>query len=122
MKSVSLGGRRVGVPFFAATVSADDRLWPWKRDIHPDALLISYDVLLAGSRWAPIPVNQSLGFGGLIIVDSGGYGRSTETDAGAVYQLQRKVRANVGVILDKAPSASDSRKVQQITLQTTLRN
>jgi queuine/archaeosine tRNA-ribosyltransferase len=122
MKRLALGGQRVGVPLFAATASDDERLWPWKRGISPDAVLISYDVLKKRSERLSRPLSETLDFKGLTILDSGGYGASTETSAAAVLRLQRAVTANVGITLDRVALTTDAPRTQRIAVAQTVRN
>jgi queuine/archaeosine tRNA-ribosyltransferase len=122
MKRALLGGRRVSTPVFAATVADNQRLWSWRRGVRPEALLISYDVLGGRRARTNVPLAETLAFDGLLIVDSGGYGTSSETDPGAVYRLQRAIGANVGVVLDKLPSALDSSRAQWASVRQTVAN
>ena len=119
---IKLGGRRIVAPFFAATVADDQRLWPWKRGLRPDALLVSYDVLQMGPQRTSLPLARSLDFNGFVIVDSGGYGLSTEKDPGAVYRVQRAVGADLGVTLDKVALTTDSTRMQWAAVNQTVRN
>jgi hypothetical protein len=122
MKHVLLGGKRMNVPFFAATVGSNRRLWPWTRGVKPEALLISYDVLGGKRANAKEPLTTTLEYDGLVIVDSGGYGTSIETDPLAVYRLQRAIGASVGVVLDEFPSAAESSRRQWASVRQTLAN
>ena len=122
MRHFLLGGKRVKAPFFAATVGSNRRFWSWTRGVKPEALLVSYDVLGGKRANAKEPLTKTLEFDGLVIVDSGGYGISTETDPLAVYRLQRAIGANVGVVLDELPSAADSSRGQWASVRQTLAN
>lgn len=122
MKRVLLGGLRVRVPFFAATASDDQRLWPWARGLRPDAVLFSYDMLRRRRRRASQRLTRTLGFRGLAIVDSGGYGRSTETDPTAVYRLQRTVGANLGIALDVGAAYRDPARLQWASVRRTIQH
>lgn len=119
---VRIGRRRLAAPFFAATASEDDRLWPWTRDVRPDAVLVSYDVLKMNPQWTLMPVARTLRFRGFSIVDSGGYGVSTEKDPAAVYRVQRAVGADLAVALDKVALSTDSTRAQRAAVKQTLRN
>lgn len=122
LSRIRLGGRRIGTPFFAATAADDDRLWPWKRGARPDAVLVSYDVLRLGPQRTTTPVARTLDFTGVVIVDSGGYGTSTEKDPAAVYAVQRTVGANLGVALDRIAFTTDSPRVQRAAVNETVHN
>jgi Queuine tRNA-ribosyltransferase len=122
VKRLTLGGRRVRVPLFAPTASDDERLWPWKRDVYPEAVLISYDVIGKKPERMSRPLSETLEFKGLTILDSGGYGASTETSAAAVLRLQRKVRADVGITLDRVALTTDSPARQRLAVAQTVRN
>jgi len=122
LKRIRLGGRRIAAPFFAATASDDERLWSWKRGVRPDALLVSYDVLRLQRQRTTTPVARTLDFDGVVIVDSGGYGKSTEKDPAAVYRVQRTVGATLGVTLDRIPYTTDSPRVQWAAVNETVRN
>jgi queuine/archaeosine tRNA-ribosyltransferase len=121
MKRITLGGRRIRVPFFAATASDDENLWPWKRGVRPDAVLISYDVLRQKSQRTSQPLARTLAFSGLMIVDSGAYGTSHERDPAAVYGVQRAVGANLGVMLDQVALTTDSARLQWAAVNQTIR-
>jgi queuine/archaeosine tRNA-ribosyltransferase len=122
VKYLTLGGRRMRTPFFAATVSEDPRLWPWRRGLQPDALLVSYDVLGREPGGWTAPVARTLDFERCVIVDSGAYGASSETRPTAIDDVQQAVGANVGVVLDKVALSSDPRRRQWEAVRRTIRN
>jgi tRNA-guanine family transglycosylase len=113
---------RPAAPIFAATVADDERLWPWTRGIHVDALLISYDILKLDARRLAQPLSKTLNSRVFTIVDSGGYGVSTETSATAVYKTQRAVGARLGIMLDRVVLSSQSPRTQKKAMDWTVRN
>jgi queuine/archaeosine tRNA-ribosyltransferase len=122
MKFASIDHRRVRLPFFAATAADDERLWPWNRNTLPDAVLISYDVLRLDKERVKGSLAKTLNFRGLTIVDSGGYGASRETNPVTVYELQKDVKCNLGVLLDKVALTTDSPRMQRAAIAQTIRN
>jgi tRNA-guanine family transglycosylase len=122
MKFASINHRRVRVPFFAATAADDERLWPWRRNTQPDAVLISYDVLRLDKERLKRSLAKTLSFRGFTIVDSGGYGTSRETNPLAVYELQKEVKCQLGVLLDKVALTTDPPRVQRAAIDQTIRN
>jgi queuine/archaeosine tRNA-ribosyltransferase len=107
---------------FAATAADDERLWSWRRGVRPDAVLISYDVLRLGPGRLSAPVRTTLGFGGFVIVDSGGYGTNSEQRPTAVYAAQRAVGADLGVALDRVALSTESSRLQWRAVNDTVRN
>lgn len=119
---MTLGGRRIRLPQFAPTVFLDRSTWFWTYGLRAEIALISYDVLAAVPKLLHHPVQESLGFNGTIIVDSGGFGRSEESNALTVYRAQRKLKAQIGVVLDRIPHQAASHVEQQRVLDWNIRN
>ena len=121
-RQITLGGKRLRLPFFAATVADDERLWSWKRGLRPEALLVSYDVLRMKQARTSQPLAETLDFDGPVIVDSGGFGANAETDASAVYRLQRAVGASLAIVLDRVAFTTDRRKEQLAAVAESVSN
>jgi 7-cyano-7-deazaguanine tRNA-ribosyltransferase len=110
------------LPVFAATIFIDKKTWFWKYGLPQEALLISYDVLLDRAEFLNRPLADTLRFSGLIVVDSGAFGRTGAADAETIYEGQYRVRADIAVALDHVASQSSDPTEQWNHVRNTVAN
>jgi tRNA-guanine family transglycosylase len=120
--TLTLGASRLRLPQFAPTVFLDKSTWFWQRDLDADIVLISYDVLAVRPALLRDPVRKTLGFTGKVIVDSGGFGRTSSATARQLHDAQQRLRADIGIVLDEVPLPTMSRRRQEQVLHTNLRD
>jgi queuine/archaeosine tRNA-ribosyltransferase len=111
---------------FYPSVGLDKATWHWKNGISTEGLLISYDVLLkisaSNSASGNKDIRTILGFDGLVIVDSGAFGKSTEKDPVVVYDRQKKLKPDIAILLDEIPSRRYSEDAERQAINTTVLN
>ena len=121
-RQVAIAGHVVTLPLFAPTIFANSRTWFWKNGFDQEALLVSYDVLAQRPEWLASPLSDSLGFGGLVILDSGGFGDSPLIDSLSLAQVHRATKPHVGVSLDEIASEDHSSRQQWRKVRSTVAN
>ncbi len=102
----------------------DENTWFWKKDIRADGVLISYDVLQskAGLLNPKTDIKKFLGFNGFVIIDSGAFGSSVETDPIVVYETQKRLNPDIAILLDKIPAKNSTPQSEKKDIDTTLKN
>jgi len=115
-----------GTLMFYPSVGLDKATWFWKNGIAAEGLLISYDVLLkistSKSATRDSDVRTILGFDGLVIVDSGAFGKSVEKDPVVVYERQKKLMPEIAILLDEIPGRRYSHDAERQAINTTILN
>ena len=111
-------------PTFFPSISNDETTWFWKHGIKADGMLISYDVLLKNKifKGSKKSIKQLLGFKGLVTIDSGAFGSSQEHDPVVVYEKQKQLKADIGILLDQIAAAGSTKKQQKESIDVTLKN
>lgn len=111
---------------FYPSVGLDKATWFWKNGITAEGLLISYDVLLkistSKSATRDSDVRTILGFDGLVVLDSGAFGKSVEKDPVVVYERQKKLMPEIAILLDEIPSMRYSQEAERQAINTTIQN
>lgn len=110
---------------FFPSVGLDPATWYWKNGIDTEGLLISYDVLLKIKSSQPAgtsDIKNILGFNGLVIVDSGAFGKSLEKDPVVVYERQKLLMPDIAILLDDIPSRRYSEYYEKLSIDTTIKN
>jgi len=111
-------------PTFFPSISNDKTTWFWKNNIKTDGLLISYDVLTNNKLFSGTKksIKQLLGYKGLVTIDSGAFGSSQEQDPIVVYERQKQLKPNIGILLDRIASINASNQQQEQSVEITLKN
>lgn len=122
-----VGHKRIELPCFLPTIELSPRSWFWKYGIKHREALISYDTLIGSKKFLKkatrIGIVQALEFDrGLIVVDSGAYGKVIETNPYKIYQTQKEVKADVGILLDVIPHALGTSRDQWKSVKKTIEN
>ncbi|MEZ5045677.1 MAG: tRNA-guanine transglycosylase [Chitinophagaceae bacterium] len=109
---------------FFPSISMDKKTWVWKNKIDTDGLLVSYDVLFSNKKIfeSKKPLGARLGYKNYIIIDSGAFGHSQETNPLVVYQMQKKAQADIAILLDKIPPKNADQKKIDEAITITLNN
>jgi queuine/archaeosine tRNA-ribosyltransferase len=119
---LQLGRSRLRLPQFAPTVFLDQSTWFWQQGLSADVMLVSYDVLARRPSLLQEPLRKTLGYAGRVIVDSGGFGRGSGVTARRLYDVQRRIKADLAVILDEVPLLSMSRREQERVVAVNVRD
>ena len=109
-------------PVFYPSISMDKVSWAWKRRISAEGLLVSFDVLSRASLSHQPGIKSFLGFSGRVIIDSGAFGASRETDPVRVYETQIRLKPDIAILLDRIPAPGSSPAQQRRDVEETLAN
>ncbi len=111
---------------FYPSVGLDKATWFWRNGISAEGLLISYDVLIKlrnyKSAARDTDVRAILGFDGLVIIDSGAFGKSVEKDAIIVYEEQKRLKPDIAILLDEIPGRRNSHNLERQAINKTILN
>jgi tRNA-guanine family transglycosylase len=119
--------KRLALPVFFPTLTSGPESAFWTYGITNPGALISYDVLFKKKRLFEQALKRGLkeAFGfteGVFIMDNGAFGRVIETNPLKIYEAQRAVGADIGIILDRVAYTQSTNNEQWTSVLTTVSN